>query len=82
MEGDKQGDSEESSYDCKVGGSCPFMSSFVCHLTHAPPDGLADLSGRHVFGVRQFSRIYLPSAPVSPTNDSKGDESAAHITTR
>lgn len=37
VEGDKQGDSEESNYDCKVGGSCPFMSTFVCHLTRPPP---------------------------------------------
>jgi hypothetical protein len=57
VEGDKQGDSEESNYDCKVGGSCPFMSTFVCHLTHPPPDILADLSSSHRFGVRRFLRI-------------------------
>lgn len=72
MEGDKQGDSEESSYDCKVGGSCPFMSSFVCHLTHAPPDGLADLSGRHVFGVRQFYAYICPRPQSHPRMTLKG----------
>ena len=33
VEGDKQDDSEENTYESKVRSSCPFMSIF-CHLTH------------------------------------------------
>jgi hypothetical protein len=32
VEGDKQDDSEENTYECKVRSSCPFMST-SCHLT-------------------------------------------------
>jgi hypothetical protein len=35
VEDDKQGDSEESSQDCKVGGSCPFIRLSLD--AHAPP---------------------------------------------
>lgn len=33
VEGDKQDDSEENTYECKVRSSYPFMSTLLCHLT-------------------------------------------------
>ena len=70
VEGDKQDDSEESSYDCKVRSPCPFMSTFLCHLTPTRPR----LSHRFVLPPRTrrkaIVRIYAP--PISHTMTLKG----------
>ena len=64
LEGDKEGESEESSYDAKVGFFCLYTST---PLVTRHPRGInspADLFSRNVFGVRQ-KYAYMHSCLVS-----------------
>jgi hypothetical protein len=67
VEGDKQDDSEENTYECKVRSSCPFMSTSFRHLTPTR----RRLPRRSVWlphaRRKAIMRIYVLSAPVSPT---------------